>query len=131
MAALDLKCSVCGAQLILHSASRYRRHETLSAVARSNGWGLHDGRWACGEACRASAARDVTPVVIALDVPVPPPPAYRPPCPGEATGYGASFSRDLGVWVIYWMPGSVPLGATAETREACEFILGALRAQLR
>ena len=57
------------------------------------------------------------------------PPRPRVPAGREATGYGATFRRDLGAWVLYWMPGAVPLGVTAETREACDFIISALRSQ--
>lgn len=63
-------------------------------------------------------------------LPVQQPPGPRVPAGGEATGYGATFRRDLGAWVLYWMPGAVPLGVTAETREACDLILGALRTTL-
>tara|TARA_R100001086_G_scaffold172234_1_gene94235 strand:+ start:353 stop:556 length:204 start_codon:yes stop_codon:yes gene_type:complete len=65
-----------------------------------------------------------------VDLPVRHPPVPRVPDEGEAEGYGASYRRDLGVWVIYWMPGAVPLGVTADTRGACDLIIGALRAEL-
>jgi hypothetical protein len=57
------------------------------------------------------------------------PPQPRVPAPGEATGFGASYCRDQREWMIYWMPGSVPLGVTADSRAACDLILGALRAE--
>lgn len=64
-----------------------------------------------------------------VDLQVRQPPAPRVPSEGEAEGYGATYRRDLGAWVIYWMPGAVPLGVTADNRAACDLILGALRAE--
>lgn len=54
----------------------------------------------------------------------------RLPEAGEATGYGSSYDRHIDAWVIYWMPGTVPLGVAVpgfRRRDVAEHLLAGLR----
>lgn len=48
----------------------------------------------------------------------------------ESTGYGASYNREIDAWVIYWMPGAVPLGVAVsgfDRRDVAEHLIAALQ----
>lgn len=66
MAALNLQCNCCGKKLFIQPA-RKGLHQVIS-LAGLQGWIFTtETKCVCGEDCRASMARDVTPEAPAIE----------------------------------------------------------------
>ncbi len=66
MSSTKLTCDCCRAVMFVQTPRRNATFMSIAEPAYEQGWRMARGLWFCSEDCIAASARDVTPVVPAI-----------------------------------------------------------------